>query len=200
MTETRRWLDGQRRALLRLSAAGGVLLTLGAVLAALAVGVVLGRLGLYRQVPPTVLAAWIAALGAITWGAVRWRRRYRELAVMSLAGALERAGGKRRGSVAGVAAWDEGSGSSSLASLADGRVAAWLRVDGVAALGGERRRAGRSLWAGVAVFAVATLGFAGADPGSGEAAPLWRPLAVLAPARGPVMLAVDRTAVRRGER
>jgi hypothetical protein len=200
MTETRRWLERRRRGLLRLSAAAGVLLTLGAVLAALAVGVVLGRLGLYREVPPAVLAAWIAALGAVAWGVVHWRRRHRELAVMSLADTLERAGGKRRGSVAGVAAWDEGSGSSSLASLADGRVAAWLRTDGAAALGGARRRAGRSLWAGAAVFAVATLGFAGAGPGAGEAAPLWRPLAALAPARGPVMLAVDRTAVRRGER
>jgi hypothetical protein len=200
MTETRRWLEGERRVLLRLSAAGGALLTLGAVLAALAVGVVLGRLGLYRLVPPAVLAAWIAVLGAVAWGAVRWRRRRRELAVMSLADTLERAGGKRRGSVAGVAAWDEASGSSSLASLADGRVAAWLRADGAVAIGGVRRRAGRSLWAGAAVFAVATLGFAGAGPGSGAAAPLWRPLATLAPARGPVTLAVDRAAVRRGER
>jgi hypothetical protein len=200
MTETRRWLEGQRRVLLRLSAAAGVLLTLGAVLAALAVGVVLGRVGLYRQVPPAVLAAWLAALGAVAWGAARWRRRRRELAVMSLADTLERAGGKRRGSVAGVAAWDEASGSASLASLADGRVAAWLRADGAAALGGARRRAGRSLWAGAAVFAVATLGFAGAGPGAGAAAPLWRPLAALAPARGPVTLAVDRSAVRRGER
>ncbi len=200
MTETRRWLELQRRVLVRRSAVAGVLFTLGLVLAALAAGVLAGRLGLYRSLPPTVLVAWVAALGAVVWGLVWWRRRRRQLGVMALAEAVERAGKQRRGSVAGVAAWDEVAGSASLASLADGRVAAWLSVEGEGALAPVRRRAGRSLRAGVAVFASAMLVFAGSGPAAGGGAPFWRPLSLLAPARGPVTLVVDRTTVRRGER
>jgi hypothetical protein len=199
VTETRRWLEVQRRALLRVSAAASVLLTVGAVLGALAIGVVLGRLGLYRGVPPAALAAWLAAVGLVVWGVARWRRRRRELALMALAETLEHAGSRRRGSVAGLAAWEEASGSAALASLADSRVAAWLRVDGEAALGGVRQRAGRSLRSGATICAAALLLFVGAGPGARDVAPLWSPLAVLAPARGPVWLAVDRSTVRRGE-
>ncbi|MCK5712625.1 MAG: hypothetical protein KAI25_07915, partial [Hyphomicrobiaceae bacterium] len=199
MTETRRWLESRRRELMRRTAGAGVLLTLGLLLLMLASGVVLGRLGAYQRVPAAVLLGWVAVGGAVVWGLWWWRRRRLRLGVMRLAAQVERSGGRRRGSVAGIASWTERQGSASLASLADGRTARWLAASGGDALGDVRRRAGQSVLSGAALFALGAFAFLGSGPATGAGAAFWRPVAVLARAGQPVVLTVDCTAVRRGE-
>ena len=148
MTETRRWLESRRRELMRRTAGAGVLLTLGLVLLMLALGVGLGRLGAYQRVPAAVLLGWMAVGGAVVWGLRWWRSRRLRLGVMRLAAHMERSGGQRRGSVAGIASWTERQGSAALASLADGRTARWLAASGGDALGEVRRRTGQSVMGG----------------------------------------------------
>ena len=199
MTETRRWLESRRRELMRRTAGAGVLLTLGLVFLMLAVGVVLGRLGAYQRVPAAVLLGWMAVGGAVVWGLWWWRSRRLRLGVMRLAAHVERSGGQRRGSVAGIASWTERQGSAALASLADGRTARWLAAGGGDALGDVRRRTGQSVMSGAALFTLGAFAFLGSGPVTGAGAAFWRPVAVLARAGQPVVLTVDRTAVRRGE-
>jgi hypothetical protein len=199
MTETKRWLEGRRRELLWRTAGAGLLLTGGMVLLALASGVLLGRLGLYQRLPPTVLLAWIAAVGAAGWGLTWWQRRARGLGLSLLAARLERTGGQRRGAIAGVAAWEQRDGGASLASLADTRMKRWLEERGGHALHPVRHEARRSVRAGATLFGAAALLFAGSGPVTGRGAAFWQPVAILAQVREPVVLTVDRTAVRRGE-
>jgi len=112
MTETRIWLEARRRELARRTAGAGALLTAGLVLVALAAGIGLARLGLYQHLPLTVLVAWLAVPCAVACGIVWWRRRGRGLGWASLAAAVERGGGQRRGLVEGIAAWDGEHGSA----------------------------------------------------------------------------------------
>ncbi len=184
---------------MRRTAGAGVLLTLGLVLLMLALGVVLGRLGAYQRVPAAVLLGWLAVGAALVWGLWWWRGRKLRLEVMRLAAHVERSGGQRRGSVAGIASWSERHGSAALASLADGRTARWLMADGGDALRDVRRRTGQSMMGGAVVFALGAFVFLGSGPLTGAGAAFWRPVAVLARAGQPVVLSVDRTAVRRGE-
>ncbi|NIM48474.1 MAG: hypothetical protein GTN62_02165 [Gemmatimonadales bacterium] len=199
MTETRRWLEARRRELARWVAGAGMLLTVGLILGILAGGVILARLGFYQRVPVLVLVAWLGVLGTVGWGLERLRRKLRRLGVMFLAEAVERAAGRRRGSIAGVAAWDSGVGSASLASLADGRAASWLADQGSAALRSVRRQATASARVGALLFVAGAVVFATSGPGAPQSAALWRPLSLLTRARGPVVLTVDRTQVRRGD-
>ena len=199
MTETRRWLEDRRRELWRRKAGASVALNVGLVLIVLAVGVTLGRVGIYQSAPVLVLGAWLAALAAAAWGVRQlWVHRTR-LAVAALAREVEHRGGARLGLVAGAAAGPPAGGSRSLAAAADRRVAAWLADHGMDALAGARAEARRSLLAGGLVLAAGTSLLIVSQPGSARGAELWHPLAVLTRGRGPVELSVDRDEVRRGE-
>jgi len=125
-------------------------------------------------------------------------RRIRSFGVMSLAEVVERGGERRRGSVAGAAAYAAAAGSPSLASLADKQVLAWLTEEGDRCLATSHRSAARRVVVGFSVLAVGTVVFVTADP-VGPGAMFWKPMSVLALSRGPVSLDVDRTTVERGE-
>ncbi len=198
MTESGRWLEARRAELARHEAGAGLLFATGLVLTALAAGVALARLGVYRVHPVAVLGGWALVVGAVGV-AVMWFRRRRRADARGVATLVERAGGLRRGSVAGAATGHR-QGSPSLAALADARVARWLGQHGHAALGGARRERRRALgWSAAVVLGGGVL-FAVSSPGARSGADFWRPLAALARAGGPVTLSVDRADVRRGER
>ncbi len=199
MTETRQWFDQRRRELARRHAGASVMLTAGLVLVVLAIGIALARIGVYRWLPVSVLVPWLGAFGVIAWGASWYRSRMRRIAVHALAEVAERYGAHRRGSIGGVAAWETRNGSSSLAALADGRATQWLTAEGARALAGVRREATTSVRSGAVLAAAGALGFMVSEPGAADSAAFWRPIAVVAPARGPVQLSVDRIHVRRGD-
>lgn len=200
MTETRRWLETHRRELEHWTASAWLAAMLGLVLGAFAGGALLARLGIYRTVPAAVFLAWfVAAAGAgIAW---RWyRHRRRALAVPMLARVAERTGGVREGTIAGAAQWTVGAGSSALAGMADRRASAWLADRGRDALAGVRRRARNALLGGSGAFMLGAMLFIAARPLTGAGAQIWNPFGVVARARGPVELSVDRTTVPRGGR
>ncbi len=197
MTRSGRWLEARRRELRRREASAGALLLLGMVLAALAAGVTLGRLGVYRTQPVVVLGGWALVAGA-AGVAVLWFRRRRRAAAGDVAALVEQGAGLRCGSVAG-AALDHRHGSASLAALADARVAGWLAEHGHAALGDARRERRRALGWSAAVMLGGGVLFAVSGPGARPASDFWRPLAALARVAGPVALSVDRANLRRGE-
>ncbi len=197
MSETRRWLETRRRELLRRHLAGSVALTFGLMLAALGLGLLLGRYGAYRHAPWSILAAWAIPVLVVAVGATWIWRRARRLTVLAVADLVERAGGRRRGSVAGAAVWTPQAGSASLAALADRQVASWLSHAGQDSLAAERGAARGRVVLGASVLFAGIAVLAAADP-SGPGAQFWQPVSVLAMARGPVVLEVDRTTVARG--
>jgi hypothetical protein len=199
MTETGRWLEKRRRELTRRFAGAWLAVALGGALGAFALGAVLGRLGLYRAAPVAVLLAWAVAPAVIALGFLAFRRRRRGLAVRELARTVERAGGARDGAIGGAAAWHQGSGSASLAAAQDRWAAGWLAEHGRGALTVVRRGSRRTLATGGVALAAGALVFAAARPFSGRGAEVWNPFAVIARARGPVQLGVDRETVRRGD-
>jgi hypothetical protein len=199
MSETHRWLETRRRELLGRHLGAGAAVTLGLLLGALGVGLVLGRVGVYRHAPWSILVAWAVPLLIVGVGAAWIRRRARRFSVLALANLVERAGGRRRGWVAGAAAWTPLVGSPSLAALADRQVASWLRQAGQESLAAERGAARGRVVLGVSVLLAGVATFAAAGP-AGPGARFWQPAHVLAMARAPVRLEVDRTTVARGGR
>lgn len=199
MTDTARWLETYRRQLVRRESVAGVAAAGGVVLLGFAAGALLGSLGVYRAAPWAAFGGWALALAGAA--GVWWlaRRRTRRLSVAALARHVEEAGGRRRGSIAGLAAWRTGDGSPALARRADERVAGWLEAEGEPALATLRRGALQFALAGGAVLALGITGFVGARPLSGPGAAVWNPVAVVLRARGPVRLDVDRLTVRRGD-
>ncbi len=198
MTETRRWLEAERSGVARRLVGAGVLLTMGAVLSALALGVLLGRLGVYQTFPALVMAGWLAAAAAVAGGMIWYRKRARSNHLPLLASEAERSGGLRRGSIAAPAAFEPGVGSAALASIADRQALGWLQQRGRAALDGVRGAATKSLWLGTLTFAVGTAALATAmRDASGNK--FWRPFSLIAERPGAVTIAVDRADVRRGE-
>ena len=83
------------------AAVGG--LVFGLVLAALGLGLVLGRLGVYLLAPPIVFAGWAIAGGVVAWGAVLLRRRMGRTEPSALARIVEMECGLRHGSIVGIA-------------------------------------------------------------------------------------------------
>jgi len=198
MTETGRWLHRARRRLLVRIVMGGATLTVGAVLVALALGLFLGNVGAYRHAPWAALIVWLAPLAIVIGGAARVVQQCRELTPLSMARAVEREGQRRRGSVGGAATWSGECGSASLAAFADRQVLAWLDREGERSLAAPRRRVARGITVGTFALAVGAIGLVAAGPG-GEGARFWHPLSLLAAARGPVLLDVDRVTVQRGD-
>ena len=145
-----------------------------------------------------ILGAWLLPLVVVGGGVLYVFRSVRSLGVMSLAEVVERGGGRRKGSVAGTAAYAAVAGSPSLAALADQQVTTWLAEEGDRSLATSRRSAAKRVAAGFSVLAVGGVIFVAADP-VGPGAMFWKPMSVLALSRGPVSLDVDRTTVERGE-
>ncbi len=198
MTETRRWLEGQRRRFVWRIAGAGTLLTVGFVFAAIGVGLLLGRWGVYQWAPPAVLAGWVAAVAGLVAGLWWYRRAAHCHDLPFLADQVERRGGLRRGSIAGAAAWDKRFGSPALAAVADRRAHGWLEQQGRGALAGVRGGTTRSMGMGALVLFVG-IGLFGVSIPDWRTNPFLRPLAVLATPDRWVEIAVDRTEIRRGE-
>ncbi len=199
MTETRRWLEQRGTALVRRALAASVLLTVGLVLATLALGVLLGRAGIYRWFPALVVVGWLGVAAALLLGGVWFRHRLAQARPASLARRVEIERGLRHGSIGGVAQWESQGSGSNLAALADALAATWLGAYGAGALEGVRARSRRSLWTGAAVLTAGTFAFVAAGPASGGAGAFWHPLHTMVGERGPVRLSVDRSEVRRGD-
>ena len=197
MTESGRWLEQRGKELARREVSARLLVSLGLVLAALGLGVALGRLGVYRAQPLAVLLGWGLVALALGFGASRLVRGRRTDAGR-VASLVEQSAGLRRGSVTGAGAARR-HGSASLAALADARVARWLAEHGQAALVGARRERRRALVWSLGLVLVGGAVFAASGPGARPAADFWRPVAALARASGAVSLFVDHTSVRRGE-
>lgn len=198
MTETRRWLEAWRSEIARREL-GTALLSTGAVtLVALALGVVLGRVGAYQLIPPLVVLAWLTAAAAVVWGVRRYRRRIREAGVHRLAGKMEALGGLRRGSVEGVV--DDGiRGSPMLFDAADQSAYSWLDRQGGQAIAPVRSAGIRSLRLSAVAGIVGVSLLALSGPGSRRGSTFWHPISVLGAARGAVTLTLDREEVRRGD-
>jgi hypothetical protein len=166
----------------------------GVVLAIARAGIALApRLG-------AVLAAWllmasVAALAA--WLAARAGRHATPQTVGRL---VEAAARTRAGSVVGLLAPPATAGASAdLVGLADRRAAAVVER---AAPAVARLLASSTRVSLLAATGAATLGaalFLATAPTAGRAAAFWHPFRTLVDARAPVRLAVDRTAVRRGD-
>ncbi len=198
MTETRRWLEAWRSEIARREL-GTALLSTGAVtLVALAVGVVLGRVGAYQLIPPLVVLAWLTAAAAVVWGVRRYRRRIREASVHRLAGEMETLGGLRRGSVGGVVD-DSSRGSPMLFDAADHRAYSWLDRQGGKAIAPVRSAGIRSLRLSAVAGVVGVSLLALSGPGSRRGSTFWHPISVLGAARGAVTVTLDREEVRRGD-
>ncbi len=198
MTRTERWLEARQAELARQDASAGLLLAVGWVLAALALGVWLARSSGSPVQPVILLGGWGLVLGAAAVSAARLKRILsRRADPITVAAMVERAAGLREGSVAALAISPR-SGSRALASLADQRTAEWLRQHGRAALAPARRERQRTLAAGGLAALAGGLLFATSGPTRAGAADFWQPLAALARIRGPVQLEVDRLEVPRG--
>ena len=199
MTETRRWLEKQRIPLLRRTLGAGLIQTLGLVLASLAIGLLLGRTDAYRALPATVIFGWLGALLVVAWGVARIRRSLYETRPGALARGIEADLGLRHGSVLGVVGPGPRSGSAALYELADARAFRSLMGHGTKALAAGRARANRTLGKGAATLAAGGLVFLLSGPTSGGGNQFWHPIATLTRSLRPVVLAVDRFQVRRGD-
>ena len=200
MTETRAWLESRQRPLRRVKAGSGALRAVGLVLFAWAFGLTLARLGVYGVIPAAVLIGWVLAGIAVAWGVRGWMTSRRAYDVAFLADVVERHGGRRRGSVRGMAAWEPTRGySDGLAGVADRRTAEWLNHLGDESLTDEQRRATRAMRLSAGGCGVAIVAFLSLGPASAASASFWKPVDVLMRSRLPVTLTVDRALIRRGE-
>jgi hypothetical protein len=179
MTETRAWLERRRFGFLVREGLAVALVATGWLVLALAFGVILDRLGLYRRVPELALAGWILGAAAVAFGIFSFWRRRRAASADALAAELEALAGLRRGSVRGPAATGRVAGSSTLASLADRITATWLGQHGEEALRGARVERGRAVRRGLTFAAFGLVIFAVAGPGTGGSV-FWRPLEAIA--------------------
>jgi len=199
MTETRRWLEANGTSLTWRMLGAALVGTLGLALVALGLGVLLGRLGTYRLLPPTVVLGWVGLVSVIVMGVVWARRRLREMRPRVLARQVEVESGLRHGSIGGVVESTPNSGSPALMSLADNRAVTWLGEHGVTALSRERARTNRALRNGTATLLAGAVLFFMAGPTNGASSQFWHPVATLAGPLSPVVLTVDRNEVRRGD-
>ncbi len=199
MTQTQYWLEKNGAPFARRLVAAGVLLTGGLVLAALCVGVVLGRAGTYRILPPVVVFGWVGAAAVVVWGGVWVRRLLAGVRPVALARQVELRRGLRHGSIGGMVEWSGKAGSAELAQLADRRAVEWLGEHGPAALEGTTKHARKALRNGAAVLLAGVGAFVVSGPNTGGASQFWNPIATLTGPLGAVELTVDRSVVQRGD-
>ena len=198
MTQTARWLEVWRAEIARRELGSALLSTIAVTAVALALGVALGRAGLYQIVPFVVVLAWLGVVAALVWSVRRYVRRTRSQDLARLAGLVERLGGLRRGSVAGVV--DEPTrGSQALLDAADRRSSLWLNTNGRDAVAPARAEGVRSLRNNAVAGVLGLSLFALSGPGSGRAATFWHPVSLLAARSAPLTITVDRDEVPRGE-
>jgi hypothetical protein len=193
----RDWLDRERRRGRRGVSLATGLVACGAVAAVLMLGVLLDRAGSYGRTPELALGVWLAALGALAGALVLGWHKRRAVSREALASAVERGAGLRRGALSGLAE-PVAQGSADLSALADRRMAEWLAVHGAAAAATIAAPRRRDLRQSAVVAAVGVLLFAASGPQRAGSA-LWHPVAAVRRVHGPVLLAIDRTTVRRGE-
>ncbi len=198
MTRTGRWFESRRRELLFRESAGVLLGTTGAVLAALAVGVLAAKTGVLGSVPPLVLPAWALVFSVVVGGVYVYRHRSHTFRPAAIADSVETAGGLRRGSLLGMI-FGVANGSPVLVEVADTQSRQWLDLHGKGALHEMRRRGTRSMWSGAVVGMLGASVFAASNPTHPDAGGFWSPVATLAPSSGAVTIELDRTQVNRGE-
>ncbi|MCZ6916874.1 MAG: hypothetical protein O7I93_08865 [Gemmatimonadetes bacterium] len=198
MTRTHSWLDRRRAELVRRELGTVLLWTVGAAMLALALGVGLGRLGVYQIVPAVVIVTWTLVVAVVGAGLAWHRNRLRESDVHRLAERMERLGKLRRGSVTGVVDPSE-HGSPVLFAAADTHASNWLEARGRDTLAPVHTRGRRSLRLSAVVGVIGVSVFALSGPGTGRGASFWHPFAVLGASSGAVTLTLDRDEVRRGE-
>jgi hypothetical protein len=198
MTQTRRWLEAWRGEITRREFGATLMTTGGATLVALAIGVGLGRVGVYQIVPLSVLLAWSGAVVVLVWGVRRYRRRLRTAEVHHLAGDVEVLGGLRRGWVEGLLD-DEGGGSRMLFDVADQQASSWLDRHGRDAVAPVRRAGVRSLQLSALAGVLGVVLFTLSGPASGGGKTFWTPISVINAARGAVVITLDREEVDRGD-
>ncbi|MGE5758797.1 MAG: hypothetical protein ACM37V_00400 [Gemmatimonadota bacterium] len=194
MTETRRALRQLGRPHAGARAAAVLLAGAGAALGVAALGV--------RLAPhvTAVVAAWLG-IAAVSAVAFRFARRAaRSASALPLARAAEAAAGARSGSVATLLAAPRAEGASAALFAVADRSAASIVTRVAPAV---RRVLARTTSGSVALGALLALlggtAFVAAAPGAGRAEGFWRPWRIIALARAPLRLAVDRSRVRRGE-
>lgn len=184
---------------LRLAAgAGWTALGLGAAALTLGTGAWLVRLG-WVDAPWWVLAAWcgaLVALGGIGWRA--WRDGAR-LTSGGIAGALERNGGWRQGSLTSLLDQPAAGTSDALLAQADRDQAAALAGRGPEAVA-PLSRSVRSFGLGGAVVLIGgVLALVSAGPARGAAAALWHPARAWNATVAPVRIRSTNSLVDRGD-
>ena len=199
MTRTKLWFELHKVKFRRIQLGSAVLFAVGAVLFGLAVGVGLGRVGLYSVSPMSVFFGWLVAAAGAVWGAVRHRASKKLTASANLAAQAELATGSRRGYLSGLIDDLPGSASPGLGALADENASTWLEENGSMALGKVRHSlrvdAGRSAVTALAGIVV----LVAAGPTTHAGARFWNPLVLVAEANLPIELTAEKLAVQFGE-
>lgn len=199
MTKTGQWLKQRGTELGRRLVSAGVLRTVGLILMLLGLGVLLGRLGVYKVAPVLVITAWLGVVGAIVWGVYWVKHRSGWYQPVALAREVEMHQDMRHGSLGGLAEWTPQAGSADLGRLADRQAEGYLQLHGRQGLSRVRKHTGRSLRnAGLAFFGGA-LAFVAAGPTSSGSAEFWNPIATVIGVNAPLRLEVDPPQVRRGD-
>jgi hypothetical protein len=181
-------------------AAGAGWLALAVGVAALPLGLAAWsvRLGLV-EAPWWVLAAWTATVISLAViASMAWRDGAR-LTTGGIAGALERAGSWRRGTLTSLLDRAAAGTSDALLAMADREQAADLTRRGPEAIAPIVRAIRTFGIIGAASLSAGLLAFLSAGPARGTAAALWHPARAWAATVAPVRIRVARTLVDRGD-
>jgi hypothetical protein len=146
-----------------------------------------------------VVGAWLAIAGVLVGVTWALRRARRAGATPGLARMVEHTTEARPGSIESLIARPPAGTSAELFDAADREAAAAVERAGPAVHGALGRGTRGRLWLGVGAVVAGALVFLATSPGRVGAAAFWNPFRALRDARSPVRLAVDRSAVKRGE-
>lgn len=197
MTRTHAALEVLARPLRRASALAWASAVVAAVVATLAAGAWLLRLGVGAPALVT-LATWAGALGAAAVLGWVGRRANGTLEVGPLASAIETAGAARRGALAAQLDRPASGTSEGLAAAADAHWSGAVESRGPEALAPVRSRLRRRVLALGSTALVAATALAFARPAGSRGGLLWRPGEALDLLRAPVRLRAEPDLVDRG--